>query len=162
MKTKLMFVLLVIFSSCDMPDFDIDTEMKLKEGTPFVYSTFLEEKIIKKTGGIASEIQTSDANYYYQFDNSSDRQFIIKCFHLDCNERMDKIKWSVNGDYFTFFIDKSTRYLSGNRLVLFKVSNKTANILLDIRDKKISNYFFENDLFKFQFLNTNDTVKIKL
>ena len=78
-----------------------------------------------------------------------------------CRE-MDKIKWSVNGDYFTFFIDKSTRYLSGNRLVLFKVSNKTANILLDIRDKKISNYFFENDLFKFQFLNTNDTVKIKL
>lgn len=162
MKTRLLFIMLILFSSCEKADFDLDTEMKLKEGTPFVYSSFLEQKIIKKTGGVASEAQTSDANYYYQFNNSLDRQFIIKCFHLDCNERMDKIKWSLKGDYFSFYIYNSTRYLSGNRLVLFKVSNKNANIILDIRDKTISNYYFVNDLFNFQFSNSNDTVKIKL
>lgn len=162
MKIKLIFLVMVLFSGCDMPDFNDDVEMKLKEGKPFVYSTFFEQRIIKITGGIASEVQHSDANYYYQFDSLSERQFIIKCAHLDSNERLDTIKWSNSGDYFTFYIYNSTRYLSGNRLVIFKVSNKTANILLDIRDKKITSYFFENDLFKFQFSNSNDTVKIKL
>lgn len=162
MKTKSLFVILLVLSSCDMPDFDKDTEMKLKEGTPFVYSTFQDQQIIKKTGGVASEIQSSDANYYYQLNSLSEKQFVLKCLHMDCNERMDVIKWSDKGDYFTFFIYNSTRYLSGHRLVLFKVSDKTANILLDIRDKKVSNYLFENDLFKFQLSDTNDTVKIKL
>ena len=162
MKTKLIIILLAVFYGCDMPDFEKDTEMKLKEGTPFVYSTYLNQKIIKKTGAISTDIQKHDANYYYQFDSESERQFIIKCLHFDSNERLDTIKWSFSGDYFSFYIYNSTRYLSGNRLVLFKVSNKNANIILDIRDKTISNYYFVNDLFNFQFSNSNDTVKIKL
>jgi len=159
-----LYVLFVLFllSGCDNPDFGIDREMRLKEGTPFIYSSFLEHKITKINGGVASAQQQSDANYYFQYDSLSDRQFIIQCLHLDCNERMDSIKWDKSGEYFTFHITESSRYLSGNRLVLFKTSNKLAKRLIDIRDRNISDYFFENDLFYFVYADTNDTVSIKL
>jgi hypothetical protein len=162
MKNTLIFFSIILLCSCDNPDFSSDTEMKLKEGKQIIYSSKGLHKIIKRDGGVSTLEQKYDANYYYKHDDNTDSQFIIKCLHMDCNEKLDSVNWSTDGNNFSFFVSNSTRYLSNNRLVLFKISNKTARILIDIRDKKIKKYFFKNELFQFIYENSNDTVSIKL
>jgi len=157
-----LFILIIIFSSCESYDFDDDKVNLSQKGNPTrIYSSSAQHFIIKE-GGEVSGVYNHDANYYFQNTENSEKQFVLNCLHLDCNEKLDSVKWNSNSNYFTFFITESSRFKAGSRLTFYKITDGRANKLLDIRDSKIVNDFFTEYYYRIVYNGTNDTVSIKL
>ena len=156
---NLTIILAAIFimTSCDMYEFEEYGPIKSVIGyDESLYSDKSPNFIIK-------EGTDQKANYYFRHEKiDSTKVFLVSCNKLDDNEIISPVLWNDIGSYFSIYISNSNRYVKGERLVLYKVTESKATKLLDIRNRKIRKYYFIGNYFEFVYFENPDTISIKL
>jgi hypothetical protein len=122
------------------------------DGSEIRVSQNKDVEIIRKHPALCS-----DWNVFHRFQGKD--TFIFSFCPADCNERMNQIIWSSEGVYCAIFIENSNRFLGLNRLLLYKFKNGAIERKLDVKDKKISAFKFEND--RFLVVTTKEGVETK-
>ncbi|MEO0041689.1 MAG: hypothetical protein RL329_1137 [Bacteroidota bacterium] len=122
------------------------------DGSEMRVSKNQDVEIIRKHPALCS-----DWNVFHRFKDKD--TFIFSFCPADCNERMNQIIWSSEGVYCAIFIENSNRFLGLNRLLLYKFKNGAIERKLDVKDKKISTFKFEND--RFLVVTTKEGVETK-
>jgi len=154
--TIILFAMLIL-SSCNIYEFE--------EYGPIKSVIGLNESLYsdKSPNFIIKEGTDQKANYYFQHEKvDSTKIFLVSCNYLDDNEIMSPVLWNDTGNYFSIYISNSNRYEKGERLVFYKITKNKATKILDIRDRKISNYFFSGNYFELVYFESSDTISIKL
>ena len=123
------------------------------DGSEELVSQNKEVEIVKKKPKFCS-----DLNVFHRINGKD--TFIFSFCPNDCNERMSKFSWSPEGIYFAILIENSNRFKALNRLLLYKFKNGLIERKLDITDKKIASFKFENDK-SFAF-TTKDNIESKV
>jgi hypothetical protein len=123
------------------------------EGSEELLSKNGKVEIVKKHPRLCS-----DWNVFHRIDGKD--TFIFSFCPNDCNEWMKQEPlWSSEGVYCAMYISNSSRFRALNRLLLYKFKNGAIERKLDVTDRKIASFKFEND--KFFVFKTKDGVETK-
>jgi hypothetical protein len=155
MKKLLIFQLFTIVFLTSCYDYNSDV----------VYSTFKGHQIIKK---IVSEEQSDLDGYFYYKDSINAEQQSLKLYIcvVDCNQTLDPILWSENGESFVFQFHGTNSSVDGSdfiqKIVLYNVEKGKVNKIIEMKNKNIIHYFFSDSTFNYVCSDKPDTISLKL
>jgi hypothetical protein len=163
MKNIIFFLLLTfgfVVSSCS--DEVTEPDVLMSGDEIFCGSLGGSEESLSKNGKIEilkkHPSLCSDWNVFHRIDGKD--TFIFSFCPNDCNEWMKQEPlWSSEGVYCAMYISNSNRFRALNRLLLYKFKNGAIERKLDVTDRKIASFKFEND--KFFVFKTKDGVETK-
>ena len=158
--TKIIITIAIcsFFIACTGPfltDDDLKTERASTESVKSqkIISENGTQYIIEKDIGVGS-------NYFFSCPVCSETFLFLTC-NFDCNEKMEAVEWNKQTNAVAFLTKNSTRFKSGNRLILYQVTNNKPVKLLDTVKDVYKTFTFESNDFVYT-LESGEVKKISL
>lgn len=130
-----------------------------------ILSTYKGHQIVKR---VVFEEQPDLDGYYYYKDSINAEQQNLNLFicAVDCNQTLDPVLWSKNGESFVFLFHGTNSSIDGSdfsqKIDLYNVVKGKANKILEMKNKNIIYYFFSDSTFNYVCSDKPDTISVNL